>query len=315
MKEHSKVRIAICFFGITRSLSYTIASIDRNVLEPAERMGDVVKLAHFFDLPRIENRRSGEYVAHEVDADKYLHAEEIETSKPQTAEIMVDFKKLKTFGDTWKDDFASLDNLTHQLHSLQKVTRMSQKYHAEIVLFIRPDLNYHDSLGPIIRRALKVHHAGKAAVFTPDWQRWGGVNDRFAVAVGEKAYMAYGNRLMVGEEFCSKFNRSLVSEHLVAHAMERAQVNVVHIPQRASRVRANGIQAWEDFDRFFPRAIQRRLDGRIKRRSKILYELLTFANNMTAQVVWGNRYANIDPPEGVVQRSKAEEVKLRSLRT
>lgn len=304
--------IAICFFGIRRSIDKTSTSIDESVIQQAKRFGQTHLLAHFYDKALISNRRTGEYNARTAAARDHLALHEVDETEPEAQEVLLDFEKLKTYGDSWSDQFASLNNLVHQLHSLRRVTALAQERRPDIFAFIRPDLNYHDSLYPIFKRAVKEHNTGRSVIFVPDWQRWGGVNDRFAIAVGPAAAMAYGNRISCAQEFCERREQPLHSERLLDFALKKSKVKVVHVPHRASRVRANGVQSWEDFDRFLQKAIQWRLDHRLKNRSKPLYKLLTFANVHCSRLLWGDRYANIEPPKGVVQRSRIEEEALRS---
>lgn len=305
------MRIAICFFGIARSIQYTAGSIERNIIEPAARFGDVLKIAYLYDVPKIENKRSGEDIALDINVNQHIALDYVEMAQPDTADILLDYQKFKVFGDNWNDNYRSLKNLTHQLHSLQQNTKMAQGSGADVVAFIRPDLHYHDSLGPIFKNALRIHRKGGSVLFSPNWQRWGGLNDRFAIAVGENAIFSYGSRLQVAEEFCSTFKCSLHSEKLLAYAIKKSGVKVRHIPQRASRVRANGVQAFESFDHFAVCAIQRRLDNRLKERSKWLHGVLSRSNEICSNLIWGQGRDGIMPPKGAVQRSHLEETKLK----
>lgn len=307
----NKLDIAICFFGIRRSLDKTYASIERNVIRPAQSFGEVNLLAHFYEKTIISNRRTGENNVQITDAGNFVELDEVEEAKPETRNIMLDFDKLSAYGDAWNDDFASLSNLIHQLHSLKRVTALAQKRRPGIVAFIRPDLNYHDSLYAVFKRASRMRNANRSIVFAPDWQRWGGVNDRFAIAVGAGAIMAYGRRISRAQEFCEMYNQPLHSERLLALALERAAVQVVHIPHRASRVRANGVQSWENFDRFLQTNVQQRIDASLKQSAKPLHRVLTAMNRYSCRLLYGKRYANIDPPKGVVMRSQIEEQDLR----
>lgn len=305
-------RIAICLFGIARSLDKTATSIEENVIAQAAKLGEIVKLAHFFDQPVISNLRTGEHNVAVATDEESLPLDQVKQSKPETQEILEDIRKLSVYGDAWCDKFASLRNLVHQLHSLRSVSVLEEQCRPDIVAFIRPDLNYHDSLHAVFRKAVRAHRSGASVVFAPDWQRWGGVNDRFAIAVGREAARAYGNRISYAQEFCQSLGRPLHSERLLAFALERSKVKVVPIPHRASRVRANGIQSWEDFDRFLPKAVQWQLDNRFKHRLRPLHRILSLANQYSSRLLWGDRYINIDPPEEVVARSRTEEEALRS---
>ena len=132
------------------------------------------------------------------------------------------------------------------MHSLNTVTGKSLQEQADIVVFCRPDLRYHDSLAPVIESALG--QVGKQnTVFLPAWQSWGGYNDRFAVAVGAEAIVTYGQRVRQALLYCKLSGQPLHSEQLLKYALTEAGINVDKIPTRASRVRASGRKVWESF--------------------------------------------------------------------
>ena len=54
------MKIAVCFRGISRSLSHTIDSIRENVIAPSRTFGEVRVFTHLFDQKTIDNPRSGE---------------------------------------------------------------------------------------------------------------------------------------------------------------------------------------------------------------------------------------------------------------
>ncbi len=239
----SRPRIAVCFFGITRSLSHTIGSIERNILTPARTRGETRIFAHFFRQQEIDNPRSGEKGMLRSNEHKLLAPDWLELEMPENCLAERDFEGLKEFGDTWKDDFRSLRNLLHQLHSLDRATRAALEWTPDIVVFARPDLEYHDSLEPY----LQVHSA-VPLVQLPNWQHWGhGYNDRFAVATHPTATMAYGSRISLTHRFCHEMNRPLHAELLVRYAMEANAVKKELIGARATRVRSDGTRAEESF--------------------------------------------------------------------
>lgn len=236
-------KIAVCFFGITRSLTHTIASIEKNVLAPARKHGDVIVYAHFFLQRQIQDDRSGECGAMDLEEYQLLPIDRLQLEEPDLCLDQRGFSNLKTFGDSWDNGFSSLRNLVHQLHSLDAVTTAALADGAEVCLFCRPDMRYHDSLRPSLRRALRRNNL----VQLPKWQHWTGLNDRFAVCSGASAIAAYGHRITVAEQFCRNRASPLHSEQLVKYALEQANVPVRQISTRASRVRLDGTQPYEDF--------------------------------------------------------------------
>lgn len=239
--------IALCFFGITRSLRFTLGSIEAQAIRAARAAGETRIHAHFFRQHRVDNPRSGEAGALDPEEYRLLRPDWLEMEEPDTCLATWDFEGLKRHGDFWQDDFISLRNLVHQLHSLDRVTQAARAEGADVCVFLRPDLRYHDSLGPAIRRALRALDAGTPLVQVPWWQPCNGCNDRFAIAAGNAAITAYGSRVTLLSAFCAETGGPVHSERLLAHALRRANIPVHTIGARASRVRLDGRMRYEDF--------------------------------------------------------------------
>lgn len=245
--------VAVCFFGITRSLKHTLPSITRNVLEPAARGGEARIYAHFFDQKRVDNPRSGESGDLDPGEHRLLSPHWLELEPPDAFLESRDFALLKSHGDYWDDGFRSLRNLVHQLHSLDRVTQAVLDDGIEVCLFCRPDLEYHDSLAHVVSRARR--DAGPL-VQLPYWQSWEGLNDRFAVATGRTAIAAYGQRIRQALTYCATTSRPLHAERLVEFALREAGVRTRLISPRASRVRVDGRHADEDFQHPFGKRLR-----------------------------------------------------------
>lgn len=241
---HTPPRIAVCFFGITRSLSYTVGSIRRRILAPARRVGTVRVFCHFFEQSRIANPRSGEFGTLRADEHALLAPDRLETEPPGACLGTWDFDALKARGDFWRDDNVSLRNLVHQLHSLDRVTALARAWGPDLVVFARPDLRYHGSLMGALRAL-----AGETApvVALPAWQGFErGFNDRFAVATAAAA-PAYGGRAARMLDYCDARGGPLHAEFLLRYALEEAGVAVRDLPVLASRVRFDGTLKKESF--------------------------------------------------------------------
>lgn len=236
--------VAVCFFGITRSLRYTFPSIQSNILDPAHATGPIRVYAHFFKQIRVENTRSGENGFLDADEYRLLKSDWLALEDPGLCLDAWGFETLKSYGDSWQDDFSSLRNLVHQLHSLRQVTQAALADGAETCIFCRPDLRCHDSLAKPLRRALGFR---TPVVQLPYWQCWeGGLNDRFAICSSAQAIRAYGLRIEEALNFCQN-NGPLHSERLLAHALRIANIDVRKISTRAGRVRLGGQERYEDF--------------------------------------------------------------------
>ena len=114
------MKIAICFRGISRSLTHTIESIRDNVFAPARELGEVKVFTHLFDQKEINNPRTGETGRLDTAEYQLLQSDWLTLEPPGECLAQHRFDALKSFGDPWNDQFSSLRNLIHELHSLKQ---------------------------------------------------------------------------------------------------------------------------------------------------------------------------------------------------
>jgi hypothetical protein len=237
------LKIAVAFFGIPRNSPICFPSIEQNVLAQLPGGSEVKCFYHLYKVGEVQNSRSGE--KGELAADNYQPFESMSGSLTSTEGVLErwDFERVKALGDTWADDYASLRNLIYQLNSLHTVTGEIESFDPDFVVFVRPDNFFHTALpGYVFNHA----EARRHNVYIPDWQWWGGLNDRFAVC-GRNTYVAYGKRIERIFDFCKATGRKLHSERLLKYALLEAGAKVCTLPTQASRVRITGAFAEESF--------------------------------------------------------------------
>ncbi|WP_404938810.1 hypothetical protein [Pseudomonas atacamensis] len=237
------LKIAVAFFGIPRNSPICFPSIEQNVLAQLPAGSEVQCFYHLYKVDEVQNSRSGE--KGELAADNYQPFESMSGALTSTEGVLErwDFERVKALGDTWADDYASLRNLIYQLNSLHTVTTEIESFNPDFVVFVRPDNFFHTALpGYVFNHA----EARRHNVYIPDWQWWGGLNDRFAVC-GRDTYVAYGKRIERIFDFCKATGRKLHSERLLKFALLEAGAKVCTLPIQASRVRITGAFAEESF--------------------------------------------------------------------
>ena len=235
--------IAVALFGLPRCSAVTVPSIERQILAPLRRCGDVRVYYHLFLQERIDNPRSNE--AGPLDPSNYdfVRAYEGRFEQPPDVGRSADYHVARQRGDRYGDDGASIRNLLLQLHSLAAVASLARQDSPDVVVFARPDLLYHDPIEPhVVRHAIR--HARVCAL--PGWQWYYGCNDRFAIC-GREAAEVYANRRTLLAEFCGRHDRPLESEELLMDTLLRERLSVVALPLRASRVRLGGMIHREQF--------------------------------------------------------------------
>jgi hypothetical protein len=262
------MKIAICFYGIIRSLNLTYPSIRENIVIPARELGDVRIFTHLFEKRYIKNKHSEEDGETDFNEHSKLESDHITIEKPQDCLNIYPMGAIKEFGDAFDDGYQSLENLIHQLHSLKIVTNDALEWGADIVLFCRPDLEYHDSIKKYVKAAVKSDN--KSYILIPDFvNRPDRLNDRFSLCVGRDAISSFGLRVNNIIEFCESKCEPLHSEKFLAYVLEREGIPVKFMRVRATRVRVNGSKFNENFESYktFKR---KKLIKKIKRRIKKL---------------------------------------------
>lgn len=242
------MRIIIGFFGLTRSLRYTASAISKSIEEPLMALGlPVLKLGDF-NLPNlIFNPRSNELgVLPDPNESELLNLHTARVELQDDCNISDQLEVVKAFPDRFGDQYRSSSNLCHQLNSLRRLWGMIQTHgigQNDIILFMRPDLLYLDPLNtardilPLIRNQVDI--------VVPEWQSWGGINDRFAFC-SSAAAKVYAMRFDGIIEACLTMN-GLHAESYLNSVINDNGLRVGFTSLRAARVRSNGMIA--DFDR------------------------------------------------------------------
>ena len=238
-------RIAVAFYGIPRSADICFPQLSAKILKPVSESFELKCFYHFYHKTEVINPRSGE--KGEFSSSWYDYFADFQgcIEKPDFCLDEWDFEKIKAFGDSWDDNFQSLNNLIHQLNSLHKVTElvMSSGFDYDAVLFLRPDLFYHQEF-PVSLLA-KATTCDDAVAWVPAWQWFGGLNDRFSVC-SKGAVDAYGKRIesIFG---CMRSQGSLHAESLLKFRLNEKNVRVKPMFVDASRVRIDGRMRHENF--------------------------------------------------------------------
>ena len=245
MENIFRPKIAIAFYSITRSLKYTINSIQENIINQAKCAGDIKVYSHFYKQDVISNPRTNESATIDPDEWKLLNSDVncIEEIDDDTEKEL--FNKIIQYGNSWEDSGESLRNILRQLSSLHKVTRLIENDgDFDLVIFARPDMCYHDIFP--IQDFIKNIKENTLAV--PNWAWSGGLNDRFAIC-GSEAFKIYGYRADRLIDYCRTKKKPMHSERLLMFAVQTSTSQLMTTSLRATRIRANGVPAVENFTR------------------------------------------------------------------
>ncbi len=237
------INVCICYFGLSRNaLSLgTLEAIEENWMKPLKDMGIIPDIyLHTYNLAILNLERSREQCKLNPDEWKLLKPNYYLVTDQNEFDNSYDISKIAEYGDGWAKDKekygTQLPNLLRQFNSLKTVTGLIKKKY-DVYIYLRPDLLYLDPITPSVIK--NIANSSKSIIATPNWQLWGGMNDRFAV-MNEEAALLYGNRLDNILDFCEK-KGPLHSETYLKWLMKENKVKSIKLKIKAQRVRCNGI--------------------------------------------------------------------------
>jgi len=240
-----KVKVAICFFGLTRSLKLTLDSIQECIFDPLKNHGiryDTFLHTYKMKTP-FSNPRAGERDLI-LDADEYKLLEPtyhmVESKEAVSKQI--DLEKYRTHGNPWgnekravKGDFSTLDNHILYLWSLKQLTKMWLEANAKTryshIIYCRPDLLYQVPLD------ISWFSFTSKKICIPNFGLVEDMNDRFALGRPEQMAL-YGNRFNDALTYSKK--HPLASEAYLIATMRKHRIKYEHVNFYFIRVRANG---------------------------------------------------------------------------
>ena len=240
------MRVALAYFGLTRSLRHTAASLACNIEAPlAEAGAELHRVGHFHRPALIDNPRSGEHaVVPEADDTPLLGLDAVTIEPQDPALIEAEWAMCRSGRDLFSDGYRSLQNLCFQLRSLQHAWRLAEPrlLAADWVLFLRPDLRYLDRID--VRSLVSALERDGCRLAVPRWQSWGGLNDRFALCRADVAE-TYAGRARHLQAMVSRFG-AVHPESLLAYTVGVAGLRPALLDTRAIRIRADGRPAPQD---------------------------------------------------------------------
>lgn len=231
--------IAICFYGLTRSLKYTIKNIEQNIFKPLKDANinyDVI--LHTYDLKHIKSKRSKENNKLDTNEWKLLKPNYYQIDNQDEFDKSYDYKFVKSYGDAWNSKFENTINLVRQLNSLKKVWLLSKKNKNkyDCYLLLRPDLLY---INKININQIKEAAENKNSAYTPSWQTWGGKNDRMALG-HSYSISKIANRIDDIKDYLKKYKKPLHAERFLKFIFNKYDIKGGSLDLKGLRVRSNG---------------------------------------------------------------------------
>lgn len=240
------MKIALGFWGLARSLTRTLPSIQAKILDVLHRHGIEYSIfMHTFRLSSpFTNVRTGE-------TNLMLNNEEYSLLKPDYVVCEDQDEVKRTLGleqyrahpDPWNTGYNSVDNFICAMHSKQKLTELIAAHASEFdyIIFLRPDVEYLTELDPAMFRL-----ANDCTICVPNFHLVHGMNDRFAVTTNA-TYKLYGSIFHQLLPYSKVY--PLHSETMYAYYMKLYGIRITYVPFYFDRIRADGSKAILDQDR------------------------------------------------------------------
>ena len=228
------VHVAVCFWGLTRSLWATKDSLRHSIFDPLAQQG--YRTTTFLHTFRVEQENGAAVFWEQYKWLRPDHAVIESVADVDQAPDTPDLDLIKRAGDPFGNAFVSVANVRLALHSLNAVTALWADHNESfnVVLYTRSDVWYFNQLN--ITEVQQVFNA-PTIIFTPEFDAWTGVNDRFAF--GHPAAMhTYGSRLKLVKKYLQ--HSPLHAESFLKYALESKQLEVRPSSIRFTRVRASG---------------------------------------------------------------------------
>jgi hypothetical protein len=257
-----KPKIALVFYGLLRSIQYTLPNLQKQVFEMITNSGYEYDIyCHNYYFPpnhKYNNPRAREYnINLDPNAYKLLNPKYyISDNQVEIAE-QLNLPSYRTCGDPWpKTGFKTLDNYLLAMYSRKKITELlAQNITSEpinhtytAIIFLRSDVLFEKPLP--ITKLLKLLTDQESlrlrSCLIPNFHHWlGGLNDRMFISKPELALeygMAFDLLLSISKE--RKLHSEQINKYII---QEVCKATPVLVPIFFARVRANGNILNEDY--------------------------------------------------------------------
>jgi hypothetical protein len=264
MSIPEKPKIALVFYGLLRSIQYTLPNLQKQVFGPITDSGYEYDIyCHNYTFPpnhKYTNQRAREYnIDLDPNAHKLLNPKYYISDNQLDVAEQLNLPSYRTCGDPWpKTYFKTLDNYLLAMYSRKKITELlahnitsdPQRHIYAAVMFLRSDVLFEKPL-PIpklitLLTETEITNTQKRACLIPNFHHWlGGLNDRMFIskpALALEYGIAFDLLLSLSKE--RKLHSEQINKYLI---QEACNATPILVPIFFARVRANGNILKEDY--------------------------------------------------------------------
>lgn len=236
------MKIALAFWGLTRSLKYTVDSINEKILDIFKKNNIEYKIfMHTWIVNSVYNNKRTNEKNVELDNNEYklLEPDYFETHEQDEFKKNINFKAFRTHKDPWNTNYESVDNFICAMFSKSRCTKLIENSNEKFdyVIFLRPDCLY---LTEFDLSFLKI--VNNKTICIPNFALYGlgknKFNDRFAIT-NNATYKLYGDVFSRLFKYSKKY--PLHSETFYFNTMKQRKIYTKLINFIFRIVRSNGI--------------------------------------------------------------------------
>ena len=231
------MKIALCFFGITRSLKYTIKSINERIINILNKNNVEYDIfLHTYYLKNYNNIRTRESKS-DIDNDEYklLKAKYVQIDNQDKIKKEINMEQYRTHKDPWNTNYNSVDNFILAQYSKLQIVKMIEKSDNsyDYIIYLRPDVLYISDINLNFFNKITDH-----VICIPDFHCFkNNFNDRFAIT-NKETYKIYGEIFNDLLEVSKK--KELHSETIIGDKLQQQNISIYHIHFRFLRIRCDG---------------------------------------------------------------------------
>ena len=231
------MRVALAFWGLTRSLKYTIGSINEKILNSLKKNNIEYKIfMHAWTVNSVYNNTRAKEANIHLDNEEYklLSPDYFETHDQDEFKKNINLNAFRTHKDPWNTKYETVNNFICAMFSKSRCTQLISKSNEnfDYIIFLRPDCMYLTNFDISFLKLVNDN-----TICIPNFALYNNFNDRFCIT-NMATYQLYGD--VFSKLFMYSKNFSLHSETVHYNIIKQHNINIQLIKFKFKRVRANG---------------------------------------------------------------------------
>lgn len=225
------MKVAVIFFGLTRTLEKTIDSLKTNLFTPLEEASisyDIFIHTYKINGP-YRNAWSGENTDdyYNEDVEKLLNPKYFLSDEQETIEKGIDFNEYYKKLGSWSKQLSPeltrylIKNMCLALYSKKQITMLFDKHidDYDYAMVVRPDTKLHNKIDVSYFNELDENN-----IIIPEKDQWSGCNDR--ICLGKPNVVSYYGKLFDDLKEYSE-NKSIISEVYLLDKLNEKTITII----------------------------------------------------------------------------------------